>query len=156
MKIIIRELRLEDAATSYRWRNDAEVWKFTGSKPDKIITPEIEKQWLAGVLACQDQKRFAICVNEDPKYIGNVQLTDIKDGEAQFHIFIGEKNFWNKGVGTEATRLIISYGFETLHLKRIYLYVNKDNAPAIASYARCGFVQGEIKKDQIKMVIDHE
>ncbi len=156
MKIIIREIRLEDAATSYRWRNDADVWKYTGSKPDRFVTPEMEKQWLAEVLAFQNQKRFAICVNEDQQYIGNVQLTDIKDGEAQFHIFIGEKDFWNKGVGTEATRLIIRYGFEILHLKRIYLCVNKNNASAISSYSKCGFIQRGIKEDQIIMVIDHE
>jgi RimJ/RimL family protein N-acetyltransferase len=156
MKVIIRKLRLKDAATSYKWRNDAEVWKHTGSKPDKFITPEIEKEWLAEVLTRKDQKRFAICVNEDQQYVGNVQLTEIKGGEAEFHIFIGEKSYWNKGVGSEATRLIINYGFEQLHLKKITLIVDKENAPAIASYTKCGFVLVVEGQYHLMMAIENE
>ena len=106
------------------------------------------------MLKNEDQNRFAICVNNDLQYIGNVQLTDIIDNKAQFHIFIGEKGFWNKGIGTEATLLMIKYGFENLKLHKIYLLVNKSNVPAIKSYEKCGFRICGIIDNKIRMEIN--
>ena len=38
-KVLIRPLEVSDALTSYKWRNDPEIWKYTGSRPDMEITP---------------------------------------------------------------------------------------------------------------------
>lgn len=153
MKVVLRNLRESDANISYKWRNDPEIWVFTGSRPDKTITPEIEREWIRGVLQKKDQKRFAICINEDRKYIGNVQLTDINDHSAEFHIFIGEKKFWGMGIASETTRKIVKYGFETLGLNEIFLFVHKRNVAAIRSYKKCGFIESEFDENKIKMTI---
>jgi diamine N-acetyltransferase len=139
MKVILRDLRATDAKISYKWRNDPEVWKFTGTKPDRYITPEIEKHWIIGVLHEKNQKRFAICINENQQYIGNIQLTDINEVNAQFHIFIGDKQFWGKGIATNATKQLIKYAKEELKLNNIYLYVNPLNKAAIKVYEKIGF-----------------
>jgi diamine N-acetyltransferase len=77
MKISIRPLKISDAAISWKWRNDPDVWKLTGRKWNNIATQEMEEQWLEKVIINESEKRFAICVNEDEKYVGNIQLTDI-------------------------------------------------------------------------------
>lgn len=137
--IYIRPLREEDSQISYRWRNDPEVWEYTGSKPDKEITLDIEKEWVKSVLPRTGEKRFAICLKVTDEYIGNVQLTGINSYEAEFHIFIGEKKYWGKGFGTIATKLIVEYAFEELKLQCVYLLVKKQNAAAIRSYEKAGF-----------------
>ena len=67
MKITIRPLCIEDALTSYKWRNNPNIWKYTGNKPDKVITPEIETEWIKKVLKNENERRFAIIA--DGQYI---------------------------------------------------------------------------------------
>ena len=46
---------------------------------------------------------------------GQWRLFDIdwRNRSAEIGIFIGEKNFWNQGYGTEAMRLMVKYGFDS-------------------------------------------
>ena len=137
-KVLIRPLRLEDAKISYKWRNDNEVWKLTGSKPNRIITEEIEKEWLSNKLKEINSYRFAIEV--DNIYVGNIQLTDVVENEsAEYHIFIGDKSYWGKGVANLATAQIIIFAKNVINLKSIYLSVNPENLSAIKVYEKNGF-----------------
>ena len=90
-RILIVPLQQEHSQISWRWRNDPEIWKYTGNKPSLEITPEIERDWIEGVLEDRNSKRFAITV--DGLYVGNIQLTNIDQTAAQYHIFIGEKDY---------------------------------------------------------------
>lgn len=137
--IYLRPLCREDALSSYRWRNDPEVWRYTGSRPNRVITPEIELNWIDKVLADSSSRRFAICLMEGDKYIGNVQLTDIKDGCAEFHIFIGERSEWHKGIGSLATRKMLQIAKNEFGLKKLKLWVNIKNVAAVKAYKKNGF-----------------
>lgn len=137
----LRQLRIEDAEISYKWRNNPQIWKYTPYNPGRLITPEIEREWLINVLNCKDQRRFAICVQPDDKYIGNVQLLDINDVEAELHLFIGEPDYWGMGIGEAATTLTLDYAFHILNLSRVKLTVDKDNLTAIRLYKKQGFIE---------------
>lgn len=65
---------------------------------------------------------------------------DINKGLASFHIFIGEKKLWGKGIGQQATKLILKYAFSELGLEGILLEVNESNISACKIYKRMGFV----------------
>jgi diamine N-acetyltransferase len=149
MNVFLRPLTLFDAGISYKWRNNPEVWKFTPFEPNISITPEIESDWLSNVLRRKDEARFAICLEHSGQYIGNVQLINIRNSEADFHLFIGETDCWGKGIGEQALKLMLSHGFEQLHLKRIFLEVNKDNIPAMTIYKRQGFQVVDDSKNYI-------
>lgn len=125
--VYIRPLQVEDALTSYQWRNNSKIWRFTGSRPNREITPEIETGWIKTVLARENERRFAICLRENNRYIGNVFFTDIKDGEAQAHIFIGEIQYWGKNRAFEGGWLALEYGFNELQLKQVYIEMHKNN-----------------------------
>jgi len=153
MKIYLRKLEINDALISYRWRNNPKIWALTGNRPDRVITPEIELDWIKKVLSRNNEYRCAICIEGTDEYIGNVQLTNINNGCAEFHIFIGEEKYWGKGIGTVATKQMIKIGFEKLELNEIYLFVHKLNIPAIKVYLNCGFVIEQSDGNQIKMVI---
>lgn len=137
--IYLRPLVREDALTSFRWRNDPEVWKYTGSRPDRIITPEIELNWIEQVLQNTSRRTFAICIAESDQYIGNVQITNICDTTGEFHIFIGDKSFWGKGIGTIAAEKILEIAKKELHLSKLNLQVNLKNTAAHKIYLKIGF-----------------
>lgn len=137
--IYIRPLVEQDALVSYQWRNNPRIWRFTGARPDKYITPEMETAWLLEVLKRENEKRFAICLHVDNRYIGNIFLTDIADNEAQMHIFIGEMEYWGKRRAYEAICMIFEYGFEELGLDTIYVQINSKNAAALVLGKLVGF-----------------
>ena len=151
MIVSVRPLKKEDALTSYKWRNNPVVWKYTGSRPDRYITPEIEMEWITRVLKNTDEKRYAIIAENE--YVGNVQLLNITKQSAEFHIFIGDTNFWNKGVATKATMLVIKEA-KKLNLDYITLKVNKSNTAAIKLYNKAGFEFNSQDNDSYTMLLN--
>ena len=137
--IYLRPLVERDAEISFKWRNNPVIWKYTGTKPNTIITYEIELNWIREVLKREDERRFAICVVETDEYIGNVQLTNINTKTAQYHLFIGETSFWGKGVASRAICLILEFAFSTLKLNEVYAYFNSDNIASIRACEKNGF-----------------
>lgn len=137
MKVTIRPLRLEDAYVSVKWRNDPEVFKYTGNTYNKVITIENELEWIQNVMARTNDIRCAI--EADGIYVGNIYLTDIHEGVAHYHIFIGNKKYWGKGVAKQASMLIISYAFNSCKIGSILLRVQILNERAYNLYKSLGF-----------------
>lgn len=154
--VFLRPLVLEDANVSCHWRNNPEIWKFTGFVPDVPITNDIERKWITEVLKKTDQRRFAICLIENQKYIGNVQLLKITKKSAEFHLFIGEPEYWGKGIGKEATGLMMDFAFLELGLENVILQVDKENFAAIAIYKKHGFVEVEVENHRNVMRVTKE
>ncbi len=155
MKVTIRPLKDGDEKVSYKWRNDPEIWLMTGSRPNIEVTEQVEYEWLQKVLTQKDSLRYAICVGDKNEYVGNVQITNITEESGEFHIFIGNKYYWGKGVGATATRLMIDEGFKK-GLKQIYLYVRLDNVAAIKVYEKCGMSVISQDGEQLKMIAEND
>lgn len=154
LSIYLRPLCIEDAQISCHWRNDPEIWKYTGQRPDVNITTEIETNWLKGTLNRKDQLRYAICIVGTDTYVGNVQLLDILNNKAELHIFIGDRAFWGKNIGYNATIQVLRLGFLKQMLSEIYLKVHTENKIAQKIYERAGFQASTSEKDLLSMKID--
>ncbi len=152
MKTIIRPLIIDDAKISYKWRNNSEIWKFTGRRPDRFISYKDELKWIKDVLARDNEKRFAIV--SDDHYVGNIQLTGINRSEAFYHIFIGEKIFWGQGIGYEATKLILTYAFQELKLDFVKLQVRVEHENGIRLFKKNGFQEVHRDKEIILLIIN--
>ena len=83
-------------------------------------------------------------------YVGNIYLTDINGKSAEYHIFIGEKDYWGKGIAEEASHQILKYGFKERGLKYIYMHVRKDMVKAVQLYKKLGSVPIENEDNWIK------
>ena len=68
---------------------------------------------------------------------------------AEFRILLGERSMWGKGIGTEATQLLVAYAFEVLNLNKVWLGVNAENSGAIATYERTGFVREGVLRQEV-------
>ena len=88
---------------------------------------------------------------ENDELIGNIGLMDIDhiNRKAEVGLFIGEPENRSMGYGTEALRLILKYGFETLNLHNIMLHVHSDNQRAIACYNKVGFHEFGCRREAI-------
>jgi RimJ/RimL family protein N-acetyltransferase len=86
---------------------------------------------------------FAVRAQDDDRLVGLTRLYDIQPTHrtAILGISIGRPSDWGKGYGTDASRLMIRYGFDELNLHRIWLDVFGYNERAIALYRRLGFTE---------------
>ena len=54
---------------------------------------------------------------------------------------MGDKDYWGRGYGREATRLAVDYAFTMRNVRKVYLDVLANNPRAIAAYTKVGFVE---------------
>lgn len=91
----------------------------------------------------KDEKAINLIIvdKETKNPVGHIALVhpDWVSGMVTFYIVLLDKAVWGKGLGTEATKLIVDYGFNMLNLNRIQLHVNAENEPAKAVYKKIGF-----------------
>ena len=85
---------------------------------------------------------LVICTRDHDQVIGKTAFyrIDWVGRIAIYYLAISETANWQKGYGSEVTRLMIEYAFNTLNLNRIQLYVFKDNGAAVKVYKNAGFV----------------
>lgn len=128
-RLCLRPLCIEDAEGNYpHWLNDPQVTQYN-SHGEVIYTKGMAKEYIASVEGSATAHVFAIVEHGSNRHIGNVSLQAInaKARSAEFAILIGEPDVYGKGVGYEAGRLLLRYGFETLNLHRIYCGTSSDN-----------------------------
>ncbi|HEY3313250.1 MAG TPA: GNAT family protein [Anaerolineales bacterium] len=150
-RIRLRAIDRDDIPRFVEWLNDPEVIEWL-----LIHLPMAsweETRWFENLANRPTEERpLALDVRQPDGFwmhIGNVGLHQIEwsNRSAEFGIFIGDKNFWNKGYGSEATRLALKHGFETLNLNRIYLHVYETNSRAIHAYEKVGFIhEGRLRQ----------
>ena len=95
--------------------------------------------------------RFFILLIDGDVLIGQISLHDIDhlNRHAFLGIMIGETEHHGKGYGTEAVRLLLDYGFNTLNLHNIMLSVHEDNHAGIACYKKVGFKESGRRREWI-------
>ena len=70
---------------------------------------------------------------------------------AELRIMIGNKDFWGMGIGKLAIKELMSYGFRTLNMNRLWLGVNEHNQQAYHAYKKCGFIEeGRLREEFFK------
>jgi len=133
-----------------RWLNDFEVVRnlAMGMHP---MTLDAEGEWYER--AKMDPHTFLIYAREPLRPIGGTGLHEVnhKHRTAEFGIFLGEKDFWGKGYGTEATRLMLDYAFTGLGLHNVLLRVYSYNVRAQRAYSRAGFREFGRRREAIRI-----
>lgn len=120
-KIYLTPLSEKDISEEYvNWLNDKEVCRDNSH----ATFPNTKSKTLAYIESLENSKDeivFAIRWKKNDVHIGNIAIKKIDriNRSAELAIIIGDKNYWNKGVGSEAYELMIDYGFNTLNLNRI-------------------------------------
>ncbi len=159
-RVRFRGVERTDIPRFVEWLNDPEV--IEGILVHYPISQADEEGWFDRMLTRPvDERVMGIEVKEPAgegaapawKLVGTIAFLNIdwRLRSAEFGILIGDKNYWNRGYGTDAVRLLLQHGFTTLNLNRIYLHVFDTNPRAIRAYEKAGFTlevrerQGEYK-----------
>ncbi len=139
-KCYLSPCSLQDAEKWTAWDNDLQVTLPLGDEAYTPYSLEKMKDILGNVIKSQDHI-FDIVELESDTLIGRCMLFDIDrvNRKAMLGIVIGEKTYWNKGYGQDATKLLLDYGFNLLNLNSVMLGTFDFNQRAIACYKKVGF-----------------
>jgi RimJ/RimL family protein N-acetyltransferase len=141
-KVALGPMKKETISLAYRWLNDFQVSILSGD-PVRSITMESLQAEFERDSKEMSRRWFGFTIYErtTKRAIGFTELREIHwpAATASFGIVIGEKECWNKGYGTETTKLMLDYGFTVLGLHNIMLTTYAYNVGAIRAYTKAGF-----------------
>ncbi|WP_324651173.1 GNAT family protein [Georgenia sp. H159] len=124
---------------------DPEVVRLTGSAHSSRDLPRHDEQtirrWYTSLATREDRLDLMVVDNTTGTWVGEVVLNDWDPGNesCNFRILIGPRGR-DRGLGTEATRLLLDHAFTHLPLHRIALGVYAFNPRALRVYEKAGFV----------------
>ncbi|MGC1213649.1 MAG: GNAT family protein [Micromonospora sp.] len=140
-RVVLRPFLDDDVAAFERVLADPEVVRLTGSPPDNRFDVERLRAWYGSRNAQTDRLDLAVVDRSSGACVGEVVLYewDAHNNSCTFRTLIGPTGR-DRGLGTEASRLVVGYGFERLGLHRISLEVFAFNPRARRVYEKVGFV----------------
>lgn len=146
-RIGLTPIKEGDLPVLFRWINDRALVEL--SSEFKPVSPTEHREWFDRIQQRPDVRIFAIRRAGGSNPIGTCQLLNIDrvKRNAELQIRIGETEARGQGLGTEAVRQLVEFGFRELSLRRISLHVFVTNTAAQRAYEKAGFVREGIIKD---------
>lgn len=139
----LQRLDADTLAAAYtRWWQDSEWVRLMTTSTARAISLRTQKEWFEKLSGPEAGNFFfSVCTLDDDRLIGDVGLDGVnwQSGESFVGIAIGEREFWNRGYGSDAMRLILRYAFDELKLRRVSLNTFEYNPRAVRSYEKVGF-----------------
>jgi RimJ/RimL family protein N-acetyltransferase len=149
--IYLRLMTREDTDLIVAWRNQYAVRRnFIYQEP---FTRQGHESWISNMVETGKAVQMIICELDTDRPLGSVYIRDIdrQHHKAEYGIFIGEGQARGRGLGTAAAKLMLRYCFREAGLHRVYLRALADNAQAIRSYDKAGFVREGYLRDDVRI-----
>jgi RimJ/RimL family protein N-acetyltransferase len=150
-RVRLRAINEDDLPRFVDWFNDPDVTQ--GLARIMPINLQEERRWFEDSLRKDVFERpFSIDVLEGDTWlhVGSCGFFnhDPQAQQAELGIVLGDKRYWDQGLGTETVNLLLQHGFETLNFQKITLRVFEFNPRARKVYERVGFVlEGRLRRD---------
>jgi RimJ/RimL family protein N-acetyltransferase len=138
------------ANTYVRWRNHPRVRKYARNVIPRTLEDQT-KRFEERSERMSDHISLDVWHKKDKKPIGEIGLGHIDwiNGWANAFLQIGEPDYWNKDIGTEATELLVEYAFNELNLNKLHGGVAVENIGSWSVAGKIGFKLEGIKKDEM-------
>ena len=144
----LRAIEREDIPRFLRWLNDPEVRRFL--LMHEPLSRAKEERWFEEQLFPHGRDhlshRGSFRRRMAPHREYRLHRIDLKNRTAALGIFIGEKDFWGKGYGREAIRVMLRYAFFELGLNRVELETFEFNERAMRCYKALGFKKVGVRR----------
>jgi len=140
-RLILRKFCLEDAEAVYEFGSNEYVNLYTGDTP--VTSVEKAKKLITSVWF-KDYKtygygRWAVIYKPENKIIGFAGLKYLPEFDKTDIGFRFLPAYWGKGIATEVSKEIITYGFNVLKLSSIYGIAMPENIGSCKVLEKIGF-----------------
>ncbi|AMX01039.1 GNAT family N-acetyltransferase [Rummeliibacillus stabekisii] len=141
--LILREVKQDDANDLLKYLSDKEVMKYVGLEPFNSIDDALDEiSWYKSIFEKGTGMRWGISLKGQDKIIGSCGF--LNRATQHYRAEIGyelSKEYWGKGIASEAIEAVISYGFKELNLHRIEALIEPLNLPSQKVLERKGFIR---------------
>jgi aminoglycoside 6'-N-acetyltransferase len=156
-KLRVRTLIEVDKFNLAKWLSDPEILQYYEGRDNPFDVEKVERTFFKkeeGVTPCIVEYDgtpigYIQFYKVDKEYREKYGYTDDSGKLYGMDQFIGESAYWNKGVGTQLVRLMVSYLIEKKGADRIVMDPQSWNERAIRCYEKCGF-------KKVKLLPKHE
>jgi len=127
-RLIFRRFTLDDLPALIEQRSDPEVNKFLGGT--KLQNAEALGKRIRFYMSCYESHGIGMCAmiwKPSGDIIGSAGLQPL-DGTDEIEVgYSMVKEYWGKGIGTEAARSWLDHGFQSAGLDRIVAVAHTEN-----------------------------
>ena len=124
------------------WLNDPAVTGFldTGYRP---LTRLAEEEWFDRAMSGSSSDVTFAIETLAGEHLGNCGIFDIdhRHGHGTTGLFIGRRDLWGQGYGTDAMQVRTRYAFDVLGLRLLLSWVQADNAGCLRALGKTGYVE---------------
>jgi len=155
-KIRLRDKKIADATNDYAWQTDPELAELDAVPPMTATFLQYLPGYTHELDRSSPARRSLAIETLEGKHIGNCVYYGIDEieGEAEVGIMIGDRDYWDKGYGTDAVTTLVNYIFRETNLNRLYLKTLEGNYRAQKCFEKCGFTPyGHMVRDGFRFVL---
>jgi len=143
-RLIIRPFTMDDISVIYEIVTDPEVMRYL---PDDVTSPDELRELFKWLLDCYEKNTpdnlikltEGIAWKETGMLIGWCGLGPLDFNPGEIEIFFGlAKEYWNRGIATEAASEMLRYGFEEIGLDRIVAVADPGNIGSVKLIEKLG------------------
>lgn len=140
-RLLLRHLQPDDLDRLFALYQDPQVRRYF---PEGTLTYEETKEELQWFLHGHPQHPefglWATILKENGAFIGRCGLLPwVIDGQAEVEVaYLIDKAYWRQGLGSEAARAILDYGFDSLKLERLISLIDPHNEASIRVAEKIG------------------
>ncbi|GAB2565131.1 GNAT family N-acetyltransferase [Gracilibacillus alcaliphilus] len=131
-RLILRKMERTDLQDIHNYASDLKLSKYlTWETHRTLADTESFIEHILTQYKHTDKGPWVIVWKENTRVIGTINLGRNQKHYSAELAFAISRNYWRKGIGTEAVQQLLLFGFEKLELERIYARCHPEN---IASY----------------------
>lgn len=165
-KIIIRDVENKDVVNLFSWSIDQEINNHDPKllpKDTKSLMKECENYFrrfedeIINSIIEKRKYKYFIIENTEGHSVGFVNFFSIdkKKKQGELGVLIGDKRYWQRGIGHTSVKAVIDYIFNHMNIERIYIETGEKNTPAINLFNKLHFNKcGEcLEEEDFKFII---
>lgn len=152
MQVFLRGVNECDVALILEWENTPEFWDVSGTTQPYTENDIIAFAQNPPLLEVDLQERFMICLVDDERPIGALDLFeyDPKNARVGVGVLIADAKDRRNGYALEALRLIIDHTFGVLEMHTLFCNILPDNEASLKLFEKAGFHKVGLKKSWTK------
>jgi ribosomal-protein-alanine N-acetyltransferase len=151
--LILRPVRLGDAADVFAYAADPEVTRYLPWEPHRSL--DDARRFLEEVLERARRGRpdtWGIVDLAGGQVIGTIRLSDYSPTHARASVgYALGRPHWNRGLTTEALGAVLRFGFSEVGLHRIYAYCHVDNVASERVMQKAGMTYEGTLREVIRV-----
>lgn len=142
-RLILKQAKASDAVDMHTYLSDKCVRRYMGIHPyESIQETKKEIKWYENIFKEQTGIRWGISLKDDPKIIGSCGFLNISKANMRAEIgYELHREFWGKGLMSEALAAILQFGFKDMNINRIEALVEPENIASLKLLENFHFVK---------------